>query len=409
VYGNFVHLISWSLSRNMGGGASSNYSLFNEQIKNEIVNIFVNEHEKLKLLNIEDRNEIRAMFYDALTSKISDMATKSHSRLSSIKEDIDEDGDSKANDVPVFAKMRSKSFFVKKSRNNFLIAVDGSAQADTAFQCAMNLRKKADCMIVFHTHKSPEKMELMLPAHRASEIQRKYMELLSSLTPDLYHMVFVERKDHETVKSALETILKKLRNTSSSPSSSDKSKDANNFFGNMVPDFLVIGYSGRKKELENSVSVMGSSTDLALRSVPIPIVIVKKPCNAESRVFVYATDGKQQSKEGLDILLTLVMPRDTLVVVNIVSPTPDIETAAAAEATKSYFESELLRAGPVDSKFVPVYRENGQGVVECLLQYVNVEINPDFFVITPKAKKQIKSMTEELIINCQSSVILCKM
>jgi aromatic ring-opening dioxygenase catalytic subunit (LigB family) len=70
VSGNFVHLISWSLSRNMGGGASSNYSLFNEQIKNEIVNIFVNEHEKLKLLNIEDRNEIRAMFYDALTSKI---------------------------------------------------------------------------------------------------------------------------------------------------------------------------------------------------------------------------------------------------------------------------------------------------------------------------------------------------
>lgn len=397
----------------MGSGASSNYNLFNESFKNEIVNIFVNEHEKIKLLNIEDAGEIRQMFHEALTAKIAELSTKSHSRLSSIKEDEEEDG---KEDAPVFTKVRSKSFFVKKTRNNFLIAVDGSAQADCAFQCAMNLRRKADCMIVFHTHKSPEKMELMLPAHRASEIQRKYMELLSSLTPDLYHMVFVERKDHETVKGALETILKKLRNPpTGSPTSSDKQQQQqqqgkdSNLFGNMVPDFLVIGYSGRKKELENSVSVMGSSTDLALRSVPIPIIIVKRPCNAENRVYLYATDGKQKSKEALDILLTLVMPRDTLIVVNVIPPTPDLETSAACDATRAYFEGELMRAGPVNSRFHSIFRDNGQSLVDCLMAFVNEKIQPDFFVIAPRAKKQIASMTEDVIVRSQSSVILCKM
>jgi nucleotide-binding universal stress UspA family protein len=392
----------------MGHGASANFSLFNESFKNEIVNIFVNEHEKMKLLNIEDRDEIREMFSNALTAKIADLATKSHSRLSSIKEDSEED-DADPSNIPSLSKLRSKSFFVKKSRNNFLIAVDGSVQADCAFQCAMNLRRKADCMIVFHTHKSPEKMELMLPAHRAGEIQRKYMELLNSLTPDLYHMVFVERKDHETVKSALETILKKLRNPPPSPTTSDKAKEVGSIFGNMVPDFLVIGYSGRKKELENSVSVMGSSTDLALRSVPIPIVIVKRPCNPENRTYLYATDGKQKSKEALDILLTLVMPRDTLIVVNVVPATPDLETSAACEATRLYFEAELLRAGPVNSRFNTISRESGQSLVDCLLTYVNDEVNPDFFVIAPRAKKQIASITEEVIMRSQSSIILCKM
>lgn len=393
----------------MGNGAVVNAGIFNEALKEELINIYVSEFEKMKLADIADPEEAREMFAAALAAKESEWSTKSHRRLSSIKETVMEEEE---DDIPA----SSKTKFANKSRNTFLVSIDGSAQADCAFSCAMSLRRKLDCMVIFHTHKSSVNMESLLPAYRAPEIQRKYTELLGHLPPELYHLAFIERKEHESVKGVLEVMLKKMRRQAEAMDRANSSKSANTpigLFGSFVPDFLVIGYSGRRKEMENSVSVMGSSTDLALRSVPIPIIIAKRSSERENKIYVYSTDGKQKSRDGLDILLTLIMPRDTLIVLRVASNDMDgtiLEFRQAAELEiKSYFEEELQRAGPVDSRYLAIERNAGESVADCIVNYSNNEINPDFLVIAPRAKKQMASITEEIIQKSVSSVILCKM
>lgn len=355
-----------------------------EALREDIVELFAEQFELLRSQDIE-RDELKDTFRAALLRKEAELFPEVEA-----KED--------AHGV----LLRSPSVFTAKTCHTFMVSVDGSEAADCAFKCALHLRRKNDNLVLFHTYKPGAKMESLPPSYRCEGVRLRYQTALEETIPaSNYHLCFVERTATETVRGVLTDMVKLCRDPNPSPKTIS-------LFGRHVPDYLVIGFSGRKNEMENCRSFMGSSTDMALRTVPIPIIIAKRECPRENKTYTYAVDGKSKSKEGLDVLLTLVMPRDTLIIIHVVDSNLDPIAEAEVEVTKRYYEEELRRAGPVSSRFMLLVRETGVPLLDCLVEYVNNEINPDFLVLAPRAKKQMASITEQVILKATASIILCK-
>lgn len=173
-----------------------------------------------------------------------------------------------------------------------------------------------------------------------------------------------------------------------------------------VPDFLVIGYHGRKsEERAGNKIIMGSSANHLIREVHMPCIIVKKVCTAEKRTYVMAVDRSNRAKEGLSLLLTLVRPNDTLIIAHVEEVGEEGEDSSAA--IKAYYESEIKYWCPPDSKFVSLTPDNGKSTVDKLIEYAD-EIDPDFLVLAPAATKEVTCVTEPVLLRTTASVILCK-
>ena len=79
--------------------------------------------------------------------------------------------------------------------------------------------------------------------------------------------------------------------------------------------FFVCGFVGRKSE-DGSAEIMGSTTDLALRSICVPCLIVKQAISKQERTFVLMTDGTERCFNAYLVIQTLMRPRDRLKVVH---------------------------------------------------------------------------------------------
>ena len=156
---------------------------------------------------------------------------------------------------------------------------------------------------------------------------------------------------------------------------------------------------------------LGSTADMALRSVHLPCIIAKKNCPKDSpRVFILAVNFSDNSKKGLDILLRLVSSRDTLQLLFIQKPETNIEKIGILQ---SYYEDQLNRYGPSDSHFIKILIDHHQTVVDTILSYVNDghgSITPDFLALSPRAipDRIHSTITETLINGANTSIILCK-
>lgn len=97
---------------------------------------------------------------------------------------------------------------------------------------------------------------------------------------------------------------------------------------------------------------------------------------------------------------------------------PDIDVSIDADPTlptamvdsvRGYYEDTLAKRGPRHSLFEvnEVFLNEGESVAEALVEYVNGE-NPDFFALAPRAQCSMTSITEYLIANVKSSIVLCR-
>lgn len=323
--------------------------------------------------------------------------------------------------------VRSHTQYLSRFAHTFLVAIDSSPSSDAAYRCFLELRRKYDNVVLFHSYRvAPTPLSSTLPGgHRAvnghdelQHLREHYEERLRlAVSSTHYHMSFMERSEGETVSSALADVAKLCRDPFAPIASSEHARA---LFGGHLPDFLIIGYSGRYNELENCKTFMGASTSLAFRNVPIPIIIAKEnpssptvftavSSNVPARKFLYCADGKEKSRQGLDILLTLLQPHDSLTVVHFVDKILDEADQQAAELIKAYFEEELRRAGPVTSEFTQQIRHTGTTLTQSIISFANDVVQPHFLVICPRAKLQTASMSEQIIMHSNCSVILCKM
>jgi hypothetical protein len=278
-----------------------------------------------------------------------------------------------------------------KKRTNFLCCVDGSTFGDYTLQNAFNLRKKHDHVTVFHAFKDTEDEDHIFPVeYRPKEMKLKYeCELVGHIPSSCYSMWWTSRnRDGKT--SAVDELKNTMR---------DKRHDDD------FPDFILMGHVGRKGK-KDTQTTLGSNSDASLRGLYLPVIIVKKPCPPTNRKFMMAVNGSIHSERGLDVLLSLIKPKDTLILFHIYTATSD-EKIEDVEHLKKKYEGELDLYGPVNSSFELVEKDQGKPLTHVVAEYVN-DADPDFLGICPRGKATLSSLSEYVINNVYCSVVCCK-
>ena len=282
-------------------------------------------------------------------------------------------------------------YHTTKRRNNFLCCVDGSTFGDYTLQTAFNLRKKHDYVTVFHAFKEYEDENSIFPIeHRPKEMKLKYeCELVGHVPSSCYSMWWTSR-DPEGKLMAVDELKNAMR---------ERRHDDD------FPDFILMGHVGRKGK-KDTQTTLGSNSDASLRGLYLPVIIVKQPCPPTNRTFMMAVNASIHSERGLDVLLSLIKPKDTLILFHVYTPTSE-DKISDVEHLKEKYENELDLHGPVKSSFVLVEKDQGKALTHCVAEYVN-DNDPDFLAICPRGKATLSSLSEYVINNVYCSVVCCK-
>lgn len=105
----------------------------------------------------------------------------------------------------------------------------------------MSLRKKVDNIVLYHTYKLDEESGESLPyQYRPNVVRTKYEALLVSALPQHNYFVgFHARPNDKTAKQAIVDIIDQT-------ASGVINASTRLLIGNNPPDFLCVGFSGRK-------------------------------------------------------------------------------------------------------------------------------------------------------------------
>jgi hypothetical protein len=279
---------------------------------------------------------------------------------------------------------------VNKGRHIFLVCVDGSEVSYMALDAMLALRRKYDVLVAYHAYDSehprtenefrPNSISLMCETKLVSSIRKEHF------------MVFLDERHGQSFMTTLQGSL------SHHQASFLKQK-----LDDEYPHFVVFGATGRKGVKENP-TMLGSNVVHALNELRYPCIIIKKPVPLMHRKFIYAVNNSEQSKKGLDILLTIVGPRDSLELVHMYDADSD---DAYVQPLKKYFDDELFRYGPVDSKITIFRKDHGKIFTTCICEYVEERV-PDFFAIAPRAKQGISSVSNHVVNHITANIVLCK-
>ncbi len=163
---------------------------------------------------------------------------------------------------------------------------------------------------------------------------------------------------------------------------------------------------------------MGSTSDITLRNIHMPVIIVKRDIAElkKGRTFVVAVGSTDFSKHAVEIALSLAMPRDKVIVIHAIHPHADgaHDSNATLTALERDYQHELDTIAPHGSYFKNLQQEEGETVDQTILKYVNEneELEVDFLVIAPRANEtnnnQYSSLAKELLMNAKSNIIIVK-
>lgn len=311
----------------------------------------------------------------------------------------------------VIRKLRSLK---TKFSHTFLVAVDGSQAADVAFQSLVSMRKSGDSMVVYHSY-SEETEGRRPPEARLEPIKVKYEAALVSHVPaDNYYMCidnlddlsavqkYMEASDAETDTFNVEVRQKALLKLLYLTEHQTTTMKHHSYFRDYIPDFLAFGFHGRKSELKgDSKQIMGSSADIVIRKMHQPCMLFKRLVNPDTRSYVMAVDSSMKCRLALYILQSLMLPRDRLIIVHV-------ETSAIpSEDTKLFYEREVAKSCPPDSKYVSLPREEDKDITTALIEYTD-NIDPDFLVLVPEDHKHFDKVTDTCLYTTKSNVLLLR-
>jgi hypothetical protein len=171
-----------------------------------------------------------------------------------------------------------------------------------------------------------------------------------------------------------------------------------------VPDFLVIGYHGRKSEGNaDRKLIMGKSSNVLIREMHIPCIIIKRALNPEKISYVITVDGTQRSRDSVNIFLLLVQANDALTILHVEEV--DKSNESGLLDTKQFYEGVLKRINRSEG-YVSLL-SGDKSVIDCISEYVD-QADPDFLCLSPSQSRTVDSVTETLLVRTNSNVILYK-
>ena len=201
------------------------------------------------------------------------------------------------------------------------------------------------------------------------------LELIDSIK-GLFRMAWEPRGEHSSVAETLQGYLMEFR--------SNSSKSA----GWRTPNFLVMGNRGRKALQGDTYAPLSSNCDWFLRSLQIPCVIAKRGRGSSKttpRHWIMAVDGTVYTNRALDMLFTLIKPRDTLELFYVRPGGHESNRDMQyIDYLKAYYEKELAEQGPYNAAFNMIKKEDKESLSDCIVRYVN-EKDPHYLTMGPRA------------------------
>jgi hypothetical protein len=301
----------------------------------------------------------------------------------------------------------SLSSMIIKSQYNFLCCIDGSIGSHLALEATLELRRTTDTICLFHAYDDDQ--QLTLPtSYQAHKIREKYEFILSQLMDLEFFSFDFEEKAGRAALVVLRDLIQIIRNShehthafnlpAHSPSSS------------VLPDFVVLGYIGCTHSHDPSHRLLGSTADLALRTLSIPCIIAKAPSNyayiTAHRSFLYAVNFSEPCRVGLQALLRLLQPTDKLRVVYLARS--DVPRGPRDRMT-TYYSTQLSRYAPPDSSFSIIPLGNREDLCDAIVSLTNTPHKTDYLALAPRPKLLVLSPIAERIIQAaKCNIILCK-
>ena len=302
-----------------------------------------------------------------------------------------------------------------KSRT-WLCAVDGSSKAHEAFLAMMALRGSGDHVIIFHAYIEHQSQLQITPEHVAVRV--KYENELSkvfSLPPESYSFAWEDRRERTLRETLLDMLFEMDENAEDSardnaPPAQAQAVQTQSVTVRRKPNFVILGYAGQNFSVGPTEGKhLGSVADLAMRSVRIPIVMIKKSVPLETRNYVMAVNGSELSRNGFNTLLGMVKSTDTMLCVQVLKSKTQADGTVVVDASaQEHYEKALVDAGIKGGRFLTLNTDIAvKSIADCLIEYVN-ELKPDFFALAPRSSRELSSITELMIKSVQASIILCK-
>lgn len=327
------------------------------------------------------------------------------------------------------AEQSTKETAEVRSRR-WMVAVDGSNASLEAFKSMMNIKKAGDRVTIFNAYSCANLSE----EAKASEpwktsILSKFEPVLSfSVSENLYNFVF-EDLNGRTLRETLVDMLYKFNND---PTLASKK-----------PDYLVFGYSGNNFTANSTdARKIGSVADLAMRTVHLPSIIVKSECPETAKSYVMAVDSSDLAKKGFNVLLRMLKPDDNLICLHVVKKPQTVEAVIATvpaatsedkprrssrisfidpdpstlhshtkiheDYAREYYEAVIKTQRPNNSQFLILETENlPNSISDAIVNYINTN-SVDFVALAPRSSQELGSVTEHVVGNVNSNIILCK-
>lgn len=281
-----------------------------------------------------------------------------------------------------------------RGANMFVCSVDGTEAGDLAFSAVKALVKKKDHICMFHAYNQPTAETRV--AMRPDNIKERYAnELLGTYGPSRYSFIWEDKGDSNVkeVISKLSTMYAQLASGA-------------------TPDFLVMGYTGsRGITKKEGATTAGSVSNFAMRNIRMPIIIVKTEVPMGPKSFVMAVDKSTTSITGLEILYTLIKPQDTLTVIHVAEVRLDKLGNNTIDVLAEQYEKDLAESAPTTNvSFQTLLSQDGKNTAEVIQDKVK-ELGPDFFALAPRTNpdNMLTALTEQMIVNVRSNIILCKL
>eukprot|EP01041_Mallomonas_annulata_P003541 gene3541-7043_t len=310
-----------------------------ELVRNEVATLLADEFDRLKHSNLS-QHEIREKFLHTLRANEENISRK----IGAIEKSPE----------PVLKILHEEHEFrelcmssVKKihlkNANTWMCAVDGSKSSEIAFQTVLSMRRRVDHVCLFHSFSTHD--DELNDEQRQESVRQKFEpQLLAHLPVNRFSFYWQDRK--ESLHEAITDLVAEYKTALYTHNLNSPMR--------ILPDFFVLGYSGENKSglyectsspetttSTSSTTATGTSLQVAttdisssssnpqhhhqpqhhyndhyyatiLRSIPFPIIIAKTECPVGARSYILAVDDSEASKRGLDTLLTMLNPRDTL-------------------------------------------------------------------------------------------------
>ena len=225
--------------------------------------------------------------------------------------------------------------------------------------------------------------------HRQRAVYSKYDSLLtSSLKSKFYSMIWLTKKENETSRDVLTSYLKKSESKYTEELETYLSSKQTNIalpitteevslttsaelqeLGSIVhpPDFIVFPYDGVKPSLKQE-KMLNHVVELALQHIKQSVMIIKRKCTSvtstKSKSYIMAVNETDISKNGLQVLLTLIHPHDTLELIYVFREKNGLHDSFDAygqenlREIKTYYEKRLSAFGPDKSVFTLLHTQS---------------------------------------------------